>query len=359
MRKTILSLALTAVATFGIVESTQACTVFVGKTPAGDAPVIGRTIEFGFADQSKMQSIDLEIEKFPRGTEVVSADKSMTWVAKYGYIKTHAHDVAAEGINEAGLYVALLWFIDGEWQARVAGGNNLATYEAVEWMLGNFNKASDAATALKNINVYQTADTGLGIEIPAHWMVVDKTGQSFVIEHIDGEAIVTNTSESGVMTNSPKISEHTQHFSDFIAANPKLDSSKNETNMELPNLPGSYSAKDRYTRTRVLRDLTPEPTSSSQAVNQVVHIMNNTDYVRGVVEFEGRGSAGGSQETTSSHIADLENMDYYYRTAENMTLYKIDMNKVDFGESSGRTSLDPFNGVSYIESTGALTRSSK
>ncbi|QYK12325.1 linear amide C-N hydrolase [Shewanella rhizosphaerae] len=350
-KKTAFALGLVASASLGAISSAQACLVYLGASN-NEHPLIGRTVEFGFDEQTQT-SFATDFINFPRESHFTTygADKPLSWTNKYGF-SGMAHDgLVSDGINEKGLYVAMLWFADGKYAPRDESKPSIASGSLGNWILSHYASVDEAVKGLSETSVYQSADNHLGIELPMHLQLVDKQGKAVVIEYIDGEMTVTDNSEFGVMTNSPKIGDHMVAYRELLDANPHLDVSKPSVKGMLAGLPGGYTAVERSVKTAVLKDLTPKPKTKVEAINQVIHTLNNTDYVKGASSFPSRGLSGGAQETSFITIIDMENNDYYYRTVDSQVLHKVDIDKVDYSQGNPVTSFDIYGGIQYIDVT--------
>lgn len=351
MKKTLLAIGLAAATTFGAASSANACLTYVGKSN-DSMPVIGRTVEFGY-DVQTLASFPTDFATFPRGSEFTTygSDKPLTWNSKYGFSGMSHGGLVSDGINEKGLYVAMLWFADGKYPAQDTSEPGLASGSIVNWLLGNFASVDEAVSGLAKINVYQSDDNHLGIELPAHFQLVDKSGKVLVVEYIDGEMTVTDNTDLGVMTNSPKIADHKQAYQQFLKQKPHLDAASEIDGGMLEGLPGGYTALERTVRTAILRDLTPKPKTKEEAINQVIHTLNTTDYVRGAAEFPSRGMSGGKQETSFITVIDMANMDYYYRTVDSLTLHKVDLNQIDYSAGQPVTGFNIYGGIRFVDVT--------
>ncbi|MCG9738056.1 linear amide C-N hydrolase [Shewanella insulae] len=350
-KKTAIALGLVATASLGAISSAQACLVYLGASN-NEHPLIGRTVEFGF-DAETQTSLATDFINFPRQSHFTTygADKPLSWNNKYGF-SGMAHDgLVSDGVNEKGLYIAMLWFADGEYAPRDANKPGVASGSLGNWILSNYASVEEAVNGLAEMSVYQSADNHLGIELPMHLQLVDKQGKAVVIEYIDGKMTVTDNSEFGVMTNSPKIADHMTAYRELLAAKPHLDAGKSTEKGMLAGLPGGYTAVERSVKTAALKALTPKPKTKAEAINQVIHTLNNTDYVKGASSFPSRGLSGGDQETSFITIIDMENNDYYYRTVDSQVLHKVDIDKIDYSKGNPVTSFDIYGGIRYIDVT--------
>ena len=194
--------------------------------------------------------------------------------------------------------------------------------------------------------------TSLGIPLPLHWSVADKTGAAHVVEYIDGCLIVTDNLDLRVMTNSPRIEWQRRNLAEFECDFPQLDSSSPQRNPEfLSSLPGSVSSPSRFVRIAIQRDLRGVVEDVPAALNTALHLLNSVDYVPGVPFVEGRGVSSGAQETPWVTVIDPYNLHYYFRTQDSMNVHRVDLTRLDFSEGAATTSFNPYGGTTFIDVT--------
>lgn len=376
---TIVILALTSgIVLSGVLSSFQtiACGLVLVGTKDGTY-VMGRSLEFGVFKEdrfAKGASIDTKFVSFPRGSKFTAGSGStkdpqtnnFSWTAKYGF-SGMGHGASAlkdgllsEGINEAGLHVAALWFEDGTYGEPQRERKNLPQYQFAAWVLSQFGSVREAVEAIRQVNIYGGFNDEWHQVFPFHWAISDKSGNFYVIEHIDGAVNVTDARDIRVMTNSPRIEWHKTNYENFKKDFPRLDAKTKTGERGLLNgLPGSWTSPDRFIRLAIQRDLSEPLESVDTALNQSVHLLNTVDYVTGVPEMLTRGAGKAAQETSWISIIDPVRRDYYFRTQDSLNVHKIDLDQIDYRESSGPTAFDIYGGSPYVDVTAkALGKSS-
>ena len=332
----------------------SACTYFAVSTRAGEH-MIGRSLEFG--TESDGSPLKTAFKTVPRGQSHTSRTdegvKPVTWTNRLGYFgPVHGEGtIFSEGMNEKGVSIAALWLNDGVYPKPVSDTVNLSNADVVEWILGQFDSAKAAVDALEGVHVSQHM-TSLGIPLPLHWSVADKTGASYVVEYIDGKLIVTDNSDLRVMTNSPRIEWQRRNLAEFKSDFPQLDPASDQRNPEfLSGLPGSVSSPARFLRVAIQRDLCGDVKDLPAALNTALHLLNSVDYVPGVPFVEGRGVSSGAQQTPWITVIDPHNLHYYFRTQDSMNVHKVDLTRLDFSEGARTTSFNPYGGSTFIDVT--------
>ena len=354
----------------GLLNSFQAmaCGLLLVGTKDGQF-VMGRSLEFGIFKEdrfAKEASINTKFVSFPRGSKFSAGSGSekdpqghnFSWSAQYGF-SGMGHGTSAlkdgllsEGINQAGLHVAALWFEDGTYGEPRPEGQHLPQYQFVAWVLSRFGSVKEAVEAIPQINIYGGFNDEWQQVFPFHWAISDKSGDFYVVEHIDGQLIITDARDLRVMTNSPRIEWHRKNYENFKKDYPRLNA-KTKTNARglLNGLPGSWTSPDRFLRLAIQRDLSGRLESVDSALNQTAHLFNTVDYVTGVPEMLTRGAGNAAQETSWISIIDPVRMDYYFRTQDSLSIHKIDLNQIDYREGAEPIDFDIYGGIPFIDVT--------
>jgi len=144
------------------------CTGFIVKAQDG-SPLYGRTMEWGGFD------LHSELVLVPRGTSFTSAlsgtTQGMTWKNQFGFIAINAAKlpVAADGINETGLTIGVLYLPGfAQYQDMVEGEEavSLNNTDLAAYILGQFDMTyQKAAKALVDAGLLDQADTGTAIAV--------------------------------------------------------------------------------------------------------------------------------------------------------------------------------------------------
>lgn len=326
------------------------CTSFVIKAQDG-SPLYGRTMEWGGFD------LNSELVLVPRGTSFTSAlsgeKQGMTWKNRYGFIAINAAKlpVAADGMNETGLTVGVLYLPGfARYQEMVEGEEQttLNNTDFAAYILGQFDHVEDIKAELPKLRVVHNEDIvkSFGAPVPIHWTVTDETGNSIVVEYIDGE-LHLHENKIGVMTNSPGYDWHLlnlRNYANFQAQDISGPREINGVNLApfgvgsgMLGLPGDITPPSRFIRAAAyIHTLLPFPDAES-GVPEVARILHNFDIPLGLVRegmYKGKVMAG---QTQWSVIGDIRNKCYYYWTEHNRRMRLVDLRKLDFGRSKVQT----------------------
>lgn len=321
------------------------CTSFIIKALDG-SPLYGRTMEWGGFD------LYSELVLVPRGTSftsALSAEKSgMTWQNRFGFISINPAkllNLVMDGMNETGLVIGVLYLpgfaryqdiVDGE-EALTLSNMDFAAY-----ILGQFNNVEDIKAALPKLRVVYNEDAAkaLGAPAPVHWVITDETGNSIVVEYIDGQ-LHLHDNKIGVMTNSPGYDWHLLNLRNYSNLQPQDITGPKEINgvnlapfgvgSGMHGLPGDITPPSRFVRAVAYTQTLLPFADAESGVPDVARILHNFDIPKGLVregEYAGKVIAGETQWTV---IGDIRNKRYYYWTEYNRRTRLVDLTKLNFG----------------------------
>lgn len=316
---------------------TDACTSIRMKTTDG-LVIYARTMEY--ADQ-----LHSGISVIPAGTEFVgtlpdASPKGLAWTAQYAFFGMNSYGLPCinDGMNEKGLIVGALFFPGyAEYQRfHPAGANRtLAQYELPNWLLSNFATVAEVKNGLGAITVCQgpTASQGVTIgPVPLHFTVHDATGESLVIEYMDGK-VRLHDNPLGVLTNSPPFDWMLTYLSNSVnlsATNVPVLDLKGYTVRQIGQgsgmlgLPGDYTPPSRFLRMVALTQAARPATGADPGLNLAMTVIDNVDIALGTVR-EKTGSGEIQELTQWVAAADPSRLRYYFRTYDNKNWRYVDL----------------------------------
>lgn len=198
-----------------------------------------------------------------------------------------------DAANEKGLCAAALRFPKlTVYREPVRERLNLASFEIIPWILGNFSSAAEARLAFERVNITNDDFSSDLPSTPLHWMIADKEN-AFVVESVaDGVKIYDNT--IGIMTNAP----------DFPTQMARLEKSRGE------NILGDGSSTSRFIRAHYAEENTLFESDKALAISRFFHIMSTVSLPHGY----SRGIGERPMKTLYTSCIDTENMTYYFTT---------------------------------------------
>lgn len=325
--------------------------------------VIARSMEFAL-------DLDSKITILPKGQERQSTAPDGTqgkkWTSKYGSvaIKVFDADIANDGMNEAGLATSALWLPGTQYQQVPEGQNSNAILinDLIFWILDNFKTVDEVKQALKNTFVWGKKMPQLGDKYPPlHIVVHDASGQSMVVEFIDGKQNI-HDNKLGVTTNSPTFDWHMTNLRNYLTLTSKNVQPKSLAGQMLSGtgnssgwigLPGDWTPPSRFIRTTALVTAASKPANQRDAINLGNHILSSIDIPFGVVE-DSTHKKPIYDYTQWTVIKDLTNRKFYFRTYHNMTLRLIDLTKLNFAPEAKAKTLKMEQGNDIVDVTDQL-----
>lgn len=334
--------------------------------------------------------------KVPKGQEFPltphDGGNPVKWVNTYGFVgiaprrpEFDLFPIFCDGLNEAGMSCAALWMPGAGYPPR-GTGPSLFFGEFVAWVLGNFNRVKDLESTLNsgNVNLYGPAP-GEEMYVPLHFIAVDNTGASVVIECMNGVMNVygeeyelknrggLGAAAPGALTNAPSYDwqrtniAYYSHLSAFGSVTSTTQTYPPAC-MGIVGLPGDPSSPSRFVRAAFMQhtfnqlarngdNWLPAPQQSgSHALNkapysppvqtvvnvmlQAVQIVMNTPYGSLLVEPKKDTSKGELSDSPPevgdwaywTVVRDHTNNTYYYTSAFNNLLQRIELPALKFDE---------------------------
>lgn len=216
MNKSILTLAVAATLSAGVVNVANACTSAIYNN--GDASLTMRTMDWFGHDDAVVVGAGQGIERTYGDT-----DEAMTTQAKYASmkIKSFAPGLVAETMNEEGLVARILYLGTDytEMAPDRAGVPDVGASQFPNYAVDNFSSVAEVVKNLEAIDVIQDKvcdlpnHEGECIPAPVHYHITDASGDSAVIEFVAGEVKVYHGDVAGFpgaqyLSNDPEFGFH-------------------------------------------------------------------------------------------------------------------------------------------------------
>ncbi len=295
--------------------------IFWNKT--GQPMLVGRNEDW-------FESLQTKVYAFPRGLERDGAvdENPAIWTSKFGSVVGACYDAAiTDGMNEAGLNANLLYLAESDFGPRKTAKGGLSVSIFAQWILDNFATVDEVLAALEGVQVVPIYMMHFNdkVQSPFHYSIADRTGNSAVIEVLDGEFSVHQGPEVTVMTNSPPYAQQLELMRQYTG----LGGDK--------PLPGGSQADERFARgAYYLTGLPDEPSDYHEAVANVLSVIRNMSTPWGVSD----PTRPNVSPTRWRTISDLTNGRYYFEFTQNPTVAWIDLNRLNFAEGAPVTMFD-------------------
>jgi choloylglycine hydrolase len=229
-----------------------------------------------------------------------------------------------EGVNEKGLSAHALYLaVEAAFGERDPNREAIGIMQWVQYYLDNFATVAEAVEAQKSAT-FQIEPLILpnGYPTLVHVSLSDKTGDSAVIEFINGKPQIYHDRRFTVMTNEPtydKQIENLKQYRTFGGDKP---------------LPGERTPSDRFVRAAYYASGLPKPASQKEAAAYMFSVIRNVSVPFGLGDPDRPNVAS----TIFRTVQDLTGQRYYFESTYAPNVVWVDYGKIDF--SQGRPEME-------------------
>ena len=291
-------------------NSASACSRILSN--ANGTAVVARTMDLYMPDQAKIMI-------YPRGMTRdggVADGNTARWTAKYGSVAVNSLGIAtSDGMNEKGLVANLLYLHGTQYEKRDERPG-LANALWVQYLLDVSATVAEALAELEKTQVVSV--TAASREWPLHVSLSDASGDSAVIEFVNGVKVVHRGQDTAIMTNEPPL--------DWQLNNLKKYKYFGGTD----SLPGDIDPASRFVRASAFLKTVPAPKSAADALEAVYSIIKTVSVPGGAHDTSGGGDSVDNWPTLWTSLADSINRLYFFQSAGSPNMFWIDLGKVDF-----------------------------
>jgi penicillin V acylase-like amidase (Ntn superfamily) len=303
------------------IDTSLACTrtVYVG---ANNTVITGRNMDW-------MEDMASNLWVFPAGLKRNGAagPKSIQWTSKYGSVVVSGYEAgSADGLNEKGLVVNLLYLAEADYGKPDPGRPFLSIVAWPQYVLDNYATVAEAVTALSNEPFNLLAPTlPNGSEAALHLSISDSSGDSAIFEYIHGKLAIHHGKQYTVMTNSPSYDKQlalNEYWTDIGG---------------LAFLPGTDRAADRFARASFLLGAIPKQVAPHyisgvpqqsyiyQAVAEVLSVQRAVSVPLGITTPAEPNIASTLWRT----VSDQKNLVYYFDSATRPNTFWVSLTKLN------------------------------
>jgi penicillin V acylase-like amidase (Ntn superfamily) len=267
--------------------------------------------------------MDTSIWVQPAGIERNGAagPDSLQWTSKYGSLTAVGYGAATiDGFNERGLLVNVLYLAEADYgtAADYPGKPTVSVAGWGQFVLDNYATVAEAVAGLRQepirVVTLMLPDNNPAV---AHLSLSDPSGDSAIIEYVNGKQQIYHSRDYQVMTNSPAFSEqlalstYWQQIGDAM-------------------LPGTGRAADRFVRSSYYLHTIPTTADEPLALASTFAVIRNASVPLGV-ESDVRPN---DASTRWRVVTDLKNRLYYFDSAMSPSLFWIAANQLDFSQGA-------------------------
>jgi choloylglycine hydrolase len=293
----------------------------------GLAVVVGRTMDWP-------ESTEPRLTVFPRGRArdggraagvAVVAENPLRWISRYGSVVTTTYGIgAADGLNERGLGVHLLFLNVTDFGPRDPARPGLHAGLWGQYLLDNAATVAEALDLLEDVQLVMIEARGR--EATVHLAIEDASGDSAIVEYLDGRPVVHHGRQYRNMTNDPPDAEQLALLAARDFTNPSSE-------MELP---GNVNPRDRFQRAAYYAALLPEPASQREAIAAILAIARNVS-----VPFGAPYKGFGIYNTEYRTAIDLTNRRYFFELTTSPNVVWVDLAALDLSAGRPVRAIDP------------------
>lgn len=295
----------------------------------GVAVVSSRTMDWPESTQPVLTVLPRGMERDGgvAGTQVVVEENPARWRSKYGSLVTTVYGIGtAEGFNERGLGVHMLYLGATDFGPRHPGKPGLHAGLWSQFLLDNAASVQEALALLETIQVVMVETHGHKATV--HLAIEDATGDSAIIEFVNGKKVVHHGRSYRIMTNDPTYDEQLRLLSKQNFSKPSSDTP----------LPGNVKATDRFQRATYYSALLPKPKNEHEAVASVLAIARNVS-----VPFGAPYANFGVYNTEYRTVMNLTNRRYFFELSTSPNVIWADLGTFRLTPGSPVMVLDPDN----------------
>ena len=201
-----------------------------------------------------------------------------------------------------------------------------------QYVLDNFATVREAVDELKKetfrIDAPQMPN---GSASTLHLAITDETGNTAILEYLDGKLSIHEGKEYQVMTNSPK-------YEDQLAIN---DYWKEVGGLQM--LPGTNRSSDRFVRASFYIHAIPQTADAKIAVPSVLSVMRTVSVPFGITTPDKPHISS----TRWRSVSNQKDKVYYFESTLTPNLFWLDLKKIDFSPKAAVKKLALTNGEIY------------
>jgi choloylglycine hydrolase len=350
IKSTVCALSLVAL-TLGSAVS-LACTRLVYKDINNpDYPITARSMDWAEDTETNLWIFPRELKR-----SGAAGPHSLEWTSKYGSVIAFAFDSnpnmasTTDGVNEKGLAANVLWLAESEYPkaAPTAKKPGLSIAAWAQYVLDNFATVDEAVKALQ-----EEKFTLVTKDLPhqdrkatLHLSLSDSSGDSAIIEYIDGKQVIHHNKDYQVMTNSPTFDQQLtlNAYWDQIGGNVML--------------PGTNRAADRFVRASFYvkhvapNKLIPGVAEKSKIEKDKADLATAFSIIRNASVPYGYSlpDMPNISSTRWRTVIDHKSLQYFFESAVSPNIFWVDLKKIDFaprGDNASKLDLGPNQSTIY------------
>lgn len=285
--------------------------------------MVGRTLDW-------RNPIPTDLYVYPQGVarKSMPSKPNLEWTSKYGSVIAVGYDGGVtEGMNEAGLVMNGLFCSGSIYKISTGSGDTpvMSLAMIVSYFLDNFATVEEVVAWLDDNEFAIFGKTFDGGTVSTlHWAITDTTGETLVMEYINGNLTTHRGKQYKVLTNDPPIEQ--------MEAINAYWQRVGGANM----LPGTVTSPDRFVRASFFINNVPTNYDETQALGCLESIMGIVSVPQGY-ELPGEPNLSSTQWRA---VADAIGGKYYFKYADSTGDLWIDLGRLNLKPGAPILKLD-------------------
>jgi penicillin V acylase-like amidase (Ntn superfamily) len=295
----------------------EACTRVVYLGPDGNV-ITARSMDWKV-------DVGTNLWILPRGIARTgeAGPNSTHWTSKYGSVVATGYDISTtDGMNEKGLVANVLWLVESQYPKPDSTKPMLAVSIWAQYVLDNFATVAEAIDVLQKepFTVVTANVPGEDRLATLHLSISDATGDSAIVEYIDGKQVIHHDRKYQVMTNSPT-------FDKQLALDEYWKSIGGTV-----VLPGTNRAADRFARASFYINAIPNDENPDITLASVFSVIRNVSVPYGITTPDQPNISSTRWRT----VSDQKRKIYFFESAVTPNAFWVNFKDVDFSSESGK-----------------------
>jgi penicillin V acylase-like amidase (Ntn superfamily) len=323
----------------GAAQYAEACTRIFANDKGG-AMLVARSMDWATTTEPVLTV-------FPRGLArdggnagpmTVVADNPAHWTSQYGSVVTTIYGIGtADGINERGLAAHMLYFPPADYGPRDPAKPGVQAALRAQYALDNAATVEEALANLAKIQIVKVeievhGQTQRGT---VHLALEDATGDSAILEYLDGKLVVHHGREFRVMTNAPEYDKQLERLGQRDFANPTMET----------QVPGNVNPRDRFQRATYDLSVLTKPKTEREGIAGMFGLIRSVS-----IPF-GAPVNGSTFDTEYRTVSDLTGKRYFFELTTAPNVIWTDLSRLNLAEGAPVLTLNPNN----IDLSGDVT----
>jgi choloylglycine hydrolase len=288
----------------------------------GDQVFVGRT-------QDWTEKVNSTFRKFPRGIErsgMVDGTPHK-WTSKFGSLAIIGYDIGThEGVNEEGLSAHILYLADedSDFGSRDPKREGISIMQWAQYYLDNYGSVAEAVDAI-NKDTIQIVPMALPNGKPSlmHLSLEDKSGDSAVVEYVNGKVKVYHDKRFTVMTNEPTYDKQIENLKQYRSFGGDKA------------LPGERTPSDRFVRAAYYSHALPKPENRDSGAAYMFSVIRNISVPFGAADPDKPNVSN----TIFRSVINLTSGRYFFESTFAPNVVWVDYAKLDYSKGSPETAL--------------------